>query len=86
MNPQPRQLLAISSVVAALAFGIPWLTHFADRGISFALLLVWIGLVIAGLIRYRLRGLWLLSGAPLALFWPVALLVVILRGDLYLGF
>ena len=86
MSLQLRRLLVVSSVVALLAFAIPWLTHFADRGISFALLLVWIGLVVAGLIRHRLRGVWLLAGAPLALFWPVALLMVILRGDLYLGF
>jgi hypothetical protein len=86
LSPPLRNLLVISSIVAALAFGIPWLTHFADQGISFTLLLLWIGLVVAGLMRYRLRGLWLLTGAPLALFWPVALLIVILRGDLYLGF
>lgn len=86
MNPQLRRLLLLSLFVAALAFVVPWLTHFADRGFSIGMVLFWLGLLIVGLLRHRARGLWLLSGAPLALFWPVVLIVVIARGDLYLGF
>ena len=33
---------------AVLAFAIPWLTHFADRGFSVALVLLWLGLLITG--------------------------------------
>ena len=86
MNSQLRRLLLLSLLVAALAFAVPWLTHFADRGFSVAMVLFWLGLLIVGLIKHRLRGLWLLAGAPFALFWSVVLLVVLVRGDLYLGF
>ena len=76
----------LASFVAALAFAVPWLTHFADRGFSVAMVLSWIGLLMVGLVRHRSRGLWLLTGAPLALFWPAVLVTVLARGDLYLGF
>ena len=86
MNPGLRLLLVVSLVVAALAFAIPWLTHFADRGFSAGMVLAWLGLLTAGLIKHGRRALWLLAGTPLALFWPMVVIVVIARGDLYLGF
>jgi hypothetical protein len=78
--------LVASFVLAALAFGVPWLTHFADGGLSFLSHLAWIGLALETLVRFRGRGLWVLLGAPLAMFWPVSLAIIMLRGDLYLGF
>ena len=78
--------LVASFALAALAFGLPWLTHFADGGASVILLLAWIGLAIETFLRFGRRALWLLLGAPLALFWPVSLAIVVLRGDLYIGF
>lgn len=79
-------LLLPSLAVAVLAFGLPWFTHFADRGLSLLLHLAWLGLLVAALIRTGWRGLWLLLGAPLALFWPVVLLVFILGDDVHFGF
>ena len=78
--------LVASLALAACAFGLPWLTHFADQGISIIAHLAWIGLLIEAFLRFRSRALWLLLGAPLALFWPVSLAIILLRGDLYLGF
>jgi hypothetical protein len=86
LNPQLRRLLMLSVFVATLAFAVPWLTHFADRGFSVGMVLLWFGLLIVGLIQHRLRGLWLLTSAPMALFWPIVLLVVFTRDDFYLGF
>src|SRR5579872_4947958 len=42
----------------------------------------WGILVLTGIIRYRTRGLWLLIGAPLALFWWALIYVGALHGDL----
>jgi hypothetical protein len=86
VTPELRLLLILSLIVAALAFTVPWLTHFADAGFSVAIILLWGILLIASIVRHGRRGLFLLAGAPLALFWPVALIVVIMRSDLYLGF
>jgi hypothetical protein len=86
MTPELRLLLILSLIVSLLAFAVPWLTHFADAGFSVAIILIWCGLLIASIVRHGRRGLFVLAGAPLALFWPVALIIVIMRGDLYLGF
>ena len=37
---------------------------------SLVLALLWVSLFAFGLIRHRVRGLWLLLGAPFALYWP----------------
>jgi hypothetical protein len=79
-------LLLPSLAVAALAFGLPWLAHFADRGLSLLFHLAWLGFLIAALVHSGRRGLWLLLGAPLALFWPVVLLVFVLGDDVHFGF
>ena len=86
MNTPVRSLLILSLVVAALAFGVPWLTHFADYGLSTALIVIWFSLLIAGIAKYRKRGLWLLTTAPLALFWPVVLVIWASSSDIHLGF
>jgi hypothetical protein len=65
-----RGRLIVSLVLAALAFGLPWVTHFADGGLSIGLHLAWLVFVAATLWTHGRRGLWLLLGAPLALFWP----------------
>lgn len=75
-----RGRLILSLVLAAAAFGFPWITHFADAGLSITLVLLWLTLVAATLWTHGKRGLWLLVGAPLALFWP-ALLVGWLASD-----
>ena len=83
---RPATFLLPSLAVAAFAFGLPWLTHFADRGLSLLFHLAWFGLLVAALIRTGWRGLWLLLGAPLVLFWPVVLLVFVLSDDVHFGF
>jgi len=85
VNPQLKLLFFLSWFVAVLAFAIPWLTHFADRGFSFALVLLWLGLLITGFFQHRWRGLWLLTGAPLALFWPTVI-AIWASGPVYFGF
>ena len=85
MSAQLRHLLFLSLFVALLAFALPWLTHFADRGISVALILLWIGLVIAAVVKHGWRGLWLLLGVPLALFWP-AVVIIWASGPMTIGF
>ena len=47
-------------------------------GISLWLGFLWILLSAAGAIVHRWRALLLLLGAPLALFWPVALATIVL--------
>lgn len=75
MNVQLQRLLFFSLAAALLAFAVPWLTHFADRGLSVIFVLLWIGLLITAVVKHRWRGLWLLLGAPLALFWPAVLII-----------
>ena len=64
----------VSYVVAAVACGLPFVTHFADYGISFLMHLAWIAIAFDVLRRHGRNGAWVLLGAPLALFWPGSLL------------
>lgn len=48
--------------------------------ISFQVTLVWVGLLIFGISRYRLLCVWMLLGAALALFWPVAIVLLMFHG------
>ena len=75
-----RGRLILSLVLAAASFGLPWVTHFADGGVSIALHLLWIALTAATLWTHGRRGLWLLAGAPLALYWPGLLVWWIVAG------
>jgi hypothetical protein len=79
--------VAIATVLAAAgAFLPPSVTHFADHGLSFALIITWFALLVFGLIRYRPAAWWLLLTMPIALFWPAIVVAVVASGDLYLGF
>jgi len=44
--------------------------------LALPLALFWTALVIFALVRFRARGLWLLFGTPLALYWPVVLFML----------
>jgi hypothetical protein len=70
----------ISLAMALLAFLLPRIL-FSHNGIavmvSFMLAACWIVVLIAGIFRFKKRGLWLLVGAPFALFWPVSLFLVV---------
>jgi hypothetical protein len=72
-------------VVAAICFCGPLISsRLMSPGIDFdaaaraSLILsaIWLLLFIVALIRYRIGGLWLLIGAPFALFYPLAFLLV----------
>jgi hypothetical protein len=80
--------LAVSLFIAAATFAAPLSDKdlFAESGTKiFVVLLMpplfWGVSVLVGLARYRIRGLWLLIGAPLALFWLALLTVAFLSGD-----
>ena len=77
-----RAAFIVSLFVAAAGFTAPWM--FPREGFDNALrasfwsAALWGFFVVAGLVRYRVRGLWLILGAPLALFWPASLLLAVL--------
>ena len=68
-------LLATSVAVAGCAF-VTLRMPFVSSGdlallISFSLTAVWAFLLRLAIVRYRKQGLWVLIGAPLALFYPI---------------
>lgn len=72
-----RPLLIASLAAAGVGFAGPWVLgfNFAERySVWFAAL--WLALVVAAVIRHRARSLWLLVGAPLALYWPGAFVLI----------
>jgi hypothetical protein len=83
---RPSALVIASLLLAAVAFGLPWLTHFADQGLSFLMLLAWLAVTGAALVRDRRRGLAALIGVPFALFWPAAVVYLAASGNLNLSF
>jgi hypothetical protein len=69
-----RWLLGISLAIALSAFLGPWLgTIHRDYliYISFLLTMVWGLILTAGILKFRVRGFWLLIGLPLVAYWPV---------------
>jgi hypothetical protein len=66
-------MLTLSICIAVAAFSGETYLHTADATLVFVglLPLIWLTLFVAGLFLYRLRGLWILIGLPLAMFWPV---------------
>ena len=66
-------LLIASLLIAAAAFMTPlWLNSFGfmlSLKLSVFVALLWGSTVAFALVRFRKRGLWLLFGAPPALFW-----------------
>jgi hypothetical protein len=63
--------LLCSFLVAAVGFGVPWLTgSSAYWSLSTWLAFAWIVMILVALVILRWRGLLLLIGAPLALYYP----------------
>jgi hypothetical protein len=85
MKPPPT-LVIVSFVLAGIAFLLPWITHFADQGLSFLTHIGWVVVAVLALARHGKRALLILLGVPFALFWPIALVWVIASGGLRLGF
>src|SRR5579883_1811219 len=73
---------ALSLVLAAASFASRWLLQTPRLPwelffyVSITLLVPWLIILRSSIRAYGRRGYWLLIGAPLALFWPVALLLV----------
>jgi hypothetical protein len=71
-----RPLLIISCAMAFAAFLGPWIFRTqvdTAAKVSFLLAICWIILFAGAMLTFRKRGLWLLIGAPFALYWPFAL-------------
>lgn len=81
-----RAVAIATTLAAAGALLLPSVTHFADHGLSFALIVTWFALLVFGLIRHRPAAWWLLPTVPIALFWPAIVVAAIAGGNLYLGF
>ena len=81
---QVQRLLIDSLIVAVICFLGPFLFRPFTRNFihavyaSFGLTLLWIGLFCVALFGHRKMGLWLLLGAPLAFFYPVASVLFLL--------
>jgi hypothetical protein len=71
-----------SGFASGFAGGIPVGGHLisspAFLPISFVLSIVWFLITIVAVVVHRWRGLWLLFGAPGALFWPTILMLFVL--------
>jgi hypothetical protein len=69
-----RASLVLSLVISVMAFVSPWLLRdvgfTASLKVSVLCAAVWGAVVLFTLIRFRNRALWLLLGAPPALYWP----------------
>jgi hypothetical protein len=76
---KPRLLISVAIALIAF-FGPRIFFEHSDIGVTvtFALTGCWIVLFVGGLFRFKTRGLWLLVGAPFALFWPVSLFWLLL--------
>jgi hypothetical protein len=68
-----RVMFVGSLALAILTFATPWLAS-----VKTALFLagLWGAVVLLALFGFRKRGLWFLVGTPLALYWPVVVVVL----------
>ena len=77
-------LLALASLslplvplaLAKLSLFVPSETFVIPIEIDYPIAVLWLMVLISALTRYGKRGLWLLAGFPLALFWPVYLVAL----------
>jgi hypothetical protein len=81
-TPRLNHLLVVSLVVAVVAFslngslGIHWWYLLSNHMYAeliirvFGPAAIWLILLAVGLVHHRIRVVWLLVGAPLALYWP----------------
>jgi hypothetical protein len=80
MLPRSFTSLFVTSVAIASAsvFSMRILSRlYADFAlvVSFYLTVVWAVLLGVAIVRHRKQGLWVLIGAPLALFYPIAFIL-----------
>ena len=73
MNIGKRVAIASLSV-GALGYFVPYLigpSHWEwETTIGLSLAILWAGALVSCLVRFGKRGLWFFIGAPLALWWP----------------
>lgn len=69
-------LALLASLGLATAAAIIPARHL-EPGIALKLSASWVGATLLLVAAYRRRGLWGLVGAPLALFWPCALVLFV---------
>ena len=70
-----RALLTLSLVFAAVSFAARWVVPGPPAYVpgSLVLTLFWFLLLVMSLRKHGRWGLWVLLGAPLALYWPIVL-------------
>jgi hypothetical protein len=64
-----RVLLTVSFLLAVTNLLLPIVGH--DMTIVYPLTAAWLSLLVLAVMTYGKRGLWLLIGSPLALFWAL---------------
>ena len=81
-----QRLVVSSLVTAAIACFFPYLfppgRWDVPVRISVWISLVWFVTFVACIFRFRKKGLWFLVGAPLALYWPLVLLMIVVSCSL----
>ena len=65
-----QPFLTTSLGIALIAFVGPFLRESILVQFSFLGVVIWLVVFVIGLFKLRWRGLWLLVGAPLLLWWP----------------
>ncbi len=74
-------VLITSLLLATAGCVTPFLLNRQEFGpalsLSFVGAFFWIVLLTVSLVRYKWRGFWVFAGAPLALFWPYAIILMI---------
>jgi hypothetical protein len=68
-----RLTIILTLVVAAAAFVIPPVLTRGSRyafDVELFVSAIWLSLAVYAVVKYRLRGLWVLVGAAPALYWP----------------
>lgn len=68
-------IFAAAMAIAAASPGLPSLTGSVDANwnirLSYSFAMIWFVLQAVAVVRHRWRGLWLLIGLPIVLFWPI---------------
>jgi hypothetical protein len=69
-------IFAVAMAVAVASPVVPDLIRSVDANwnirVSYSLAAIWSLLQAVAILRHRWRGLWLLIGLPIALYWPIA--------------
>lgn len=68
-------IFAAALTVAIASPVLPSLTKSVDANwnlrFSYFLALIWVAIQVVAVVRHKRRGLWLLIGLPIVLWWPI---------------